>query len=150
MTTDVTIEAVDIAQVAREVAMDIFPKEDIQKLHNLSDDQWADILASPIFVKHLETMQREWNSAGNTEERIKVKAQTGVESLLEVYVRDIANERLPLRDRVEAGKFLAKLGDLGEPNVLGVGGSGGFQITLNIGNHKVSADASPKVIEHEH
>ena len=43
---------------------------------------------------------------------MRIKAATGLESQLEIYIRDIADPTIPLTQRVEAGKFLARLGEL--------------------------------------
>jgi hypothetical protein len=132
MATEQQLEifTIEFATLAREIAMDIFDIPDILKLHQLSDVEWAKIQENPRFQAMLKSMILEWNSASNTRERVKVKAATGLESMLEVYIRDINDDRIPLIQRVEAGKFLAKLGELGpEANVMGAGGSA---VTINI------------------
>jgi hypothetical protein len=125
------IFAVDFAALAREIAMDIFPLEDIIALHKLSDEEWQKIQSNQRFQAMLVSMTREWQSAANTRERVKVKAATGLESVLETYIREIVDTNIPLTQRVEAGKFLAKLGELGpEANLLG--GVSGSSVTINI------------------
>ena len=140
MTTRNEIFAVDLAAVAREVAMDILPIEEIQRLHQLSDERWIEITQNHKFQHMLHSMQVEWNAASNVPERVKAKASTAVEALLEVYVRDIMDPGIPLAQRVEAGKFLAKLGELGEKNVFGAASGERFSITLNIGASETHAD----------
>lgn len=132
MATDQPLEifAVDFAALAREIAMDIFDVEQILELHRLSDEEWLKIQQNARFQQMLLSMTQEWKSAVNTRERVKMKAATGLESVLENYIREIGDPRIPLVQRVEAGKFLAKLGELGpEANVLGGGGS---SVTINI------------------
>ena len=134
MTTDQPspseIFAVDLAALAREIACDIFPLEDILAVHRLSDEQWMKIQQMPTFTTMLVDMVREWQSAMNTRDRLKMKAATGLESQLEIYVRDIGDSSIPLIQRVEAGKFLARLGELdGNAQVQGGGGGG---VTINI------------------
>jgi len=132
MTTDAaTVFAVDLAALAREIAMDIFPVEQVLEIHKLTDEEWQKILANPSFQSMLGSMQRDWNSAANTRERVRVKAATGLEAMLEQYVREIGDEGIPLTQRVEAGKFLARLGELdGAHDGKGLGGSG--SVTINI------------------
>lgn len=125
--------AVDFAALAREIAMDIFPLDQVLELHRLSDEEWQRISNHPRFQAILSDISREWNSTISTAERVKVKAATGLESVLEVYIRAIVDDSIPLVQRTEAGRFLAKLGALGEHGLQGVGGSG-FHITLNIGD----------------
>ena len=146
MTTELAQEeifAVDFAALAREVAMDIMPLGDILKLHQMSDAEWQRISEHPKFVDMLSSMLLEWNATKSVKDRVKAKAATGLESQIEVYIRDIGDTTIPLAQRVEAGKFLARLGELdGNPNILGSGG-GGFQIVMNIGastqRHEVTA-----------
>jgi len=138
-----------MAAVAREVAMDILPLEDIQRLHQLSDEQWLEITQNNKFQHMLHSMQVEWNSASNTPERVKAKASTGLEAVLETYIRDILDASIPLAQRVEAGKFLAKLGELGDRNLLGAAAGERFSIVLNIGNETKTVDVQMPIIEGE-
>lgn len=150
MTTPTTAEvlAYDFATLAREVAQDIFPIHDILRLHQLDEEQWAQIQEHPTFVRMLREMQITWNSAHSTEDRIKAKAQTAIEATVEVYFRDIFDNSIPLAQRVEAGKFLARLGGIGERGA--ADGSDRFTITINMGAVSKSVDVQPmKTIEHE-
>jgi hypothetical protein len=132
--------AIDFATLAREIAMDIFPVEQLLALHQLSSEEWQRIQEHPRFVSMLASMQRDWNAAGNTRERVKVKSATGLESMLEIYIRDINDANIPLAQRVEAGKFLAKLGELDVQR----GGADGSAVTINIVTGK---DHQPITIE---
>jgi hypothetical protein len=145
MPTDVdplTAYAVDFATLAREIAQDIFTVEQIVSLHRLSDEEWTKIQVHPRFLEMLKDMQREWNSAANTKERVRVKAATGLETTLETFISEINNETIPLAQRVDAGKFLARLGELdGSNQSQGVIGGG---VTINI---VTSASRQPITIE---
>jgi hypothetical protein len=122
--------AVEFAALAREIAMDIFPIDQILELHRLSEEEWARIQDNQKFRQILGDMTREWNATATTGERVRTKAATGLESTLEVYIRAITDDNIPLAQRVEAGKFLARLGELdGSKGTIGIGGSG---VTINI------------------
>jgi hypothetical protein len=115
--------------------MDIFPPSEIIALHRLTEEEWERLQRNQKFQQMVADMSAEWNSAANTRERVKVKAATGLESVLETYIRDISDPGIPLNQRVEAGKFLARVGELdNSQQILGGGGGSGFHITLNIGN----------------
>ena len=131
MTTEpTTVFAVDLASLAREIAMDLFEVRQVLEIHRLSDDEWLRIAANPKFQDMLGAMTRDWQSAANTRERVKVKAATGLESMLETYIREIGDESIPLTQRVEAGKFLARLGELdGQRDKFGGSEAG---VTINI------------------
>ena len=138
---------VDFATLAREIAQDIFPLEQVIRLHNLSDEEWLRISAHPKFVSILNDMQREWNSASNTAERIKVKSQAGLETQLEILIADCGDPSIPLSQRTEAYRMLARLGDLDGQGKAAIGEK--FSITLNIGAATVKTEVKePKVIEH--
>lgn len=143
MTTELETLPVDFAALAREIAMDIYPLEDILQLHQLTDEQWGRIQTHPTFKAMLAEMLRDWNSASGTKERIRIKAATGLETMIETYINDISNGDIPLNQRVEAGKFLARLGEL-DPGVQVGGGGGGNGVTINI---ITKATQAPLVIE---
>lgn len=126
--------AVNFAALAREVAMDILPLPDILRLHQIDDEQWQHVQANQNFQKQLAGLVQDWNSASNTRERVKVKAATALEAQLEVLVNDIADSTIPLNQRVEAAKLLARLGDLDGARPEGAGER--FQISINIGDVK--------------
>jgi hypothetical protein len=136
------IFAVNFAALAREIAMDILPLKDILELHKLSDDEWARISANRPFQEHVARLSQEWNSAGNTRERVRIKAATGLESELETYVRDISDPTIPLVQRVEAGKFLARLGEL-DGAMAGQGSGQAFSINIQIGETVRHVDVTP-------
>ena len=136
--------AVDFATLAREIAQDIFDIEQIVRLHDLSDEEWRKIQAHPRFIAMLTDMQRDWNAAENTRQRVRIKAATGLESTLEVFIADIANPLIPLAQRTEAGKFLARLGELdgardGVPSGAGVV----INIVTSASKPPVTIDATP-------
>ena len=137
--------AVNLAQLAREIAMDIFPLDQILALHKLTDHQWEKIQDSQHFQRMLTSMITEWESAMNTRERLKAKAQTGLEMNLDSLVLDVSDLSIPLAQRVEAAKFLARIGEVdGSQGATG----NGFSITLNIGKIPTHVDVAPsKVIE---
>lgn len=130
------IFAVDFAALAREIAMDIFPIGDVLRLHDLSDEEWAKIQDHPKFQQILTEMIQDWNSAGSTLDRVRVKSATGLETVLHVYIHDIADRGIPLNQRVEAGKFLAKLGELDGSKIGGGALGSQFSISINIGDDK--------------
>lgn len=139
---------VDFATLAREIAQDIFPLEQVIKLHNLTDEEWLRISVHPKFTSILSDMQKEWNAADNTAARIKAKAQAGLESQIEVLITDCGDPSIPLSQRTEAYRMLARLGDLDGQGKVAIGEK--FSITLNIGQTSVKADVKEaKVIEHQ-
>lgn len=124
--------AVNFAALAREIAMDILPLADILRLHQLDDEQWMQVQANPSFQRQVSSLVQEWNSATNVKERTRTKAATGLESVLEVLVSDITDPLIPLGQRVEAAKLLARLGELDGAREQALGER--FSISINIGD----------------
>jgi hypothetical protein len=123
----------NFAKLAREIAMDMLELDELQKLHNLSDAEFKQVTENPRFIEMLNGMIGEWNSANNAPARIKMKAQTGIEAAMEVILQDAMSSGIPLNQRVEALKLLAKLGELDEkPGALGSGTGGGGGVTIQI------------------
>lgn len=146
------IFAIELAALAREIAMDILPIDQILQLHKMSDEEWQQIQENPRFKSMLADMVREWNATTSTRDRVRAKASTGLESVLETYIRAIADDSVSLAQRVEAGKFLARLGELdGQKEILSGGGVGGFSISINLGSAQpVQVTAQPgQIIEGE-
>lgn len=137
--------AVDLSVLAREIAMDIFEIKDLLRVHQLTDEEWMQIQENPRFKLMLADMMREWNATTSTIDRVRIKAATGVESVIEIYIRAIADPTIPLNQRVEAGKFLARLGELdgNKPVIPGGGAGGGFSINIHFGG----SDKPPVTIE---
>lgn len=127
------VQAVNLSKLARDVAMDIFPLDHIKATHQLSDEHWNEIFRDPHFVKMLGEMILDWRSASGTRERVKIKAQTAVEAALETFFVDMNDRDLPLVQRVDALKMVAKLGDLGEKDLVAAGGSGSVSISISLG-----------------
>jgi len=137
---------VNFAALAREIAMDILDLPDILKLHQLTNDEWTKISGNPLFQHQVAQLTREWQSATNTRERVKIKAATGLESELETFVREISDPTIPLVQRVEAGKFLARLGELDGARD-GMSAGQAFSINIQIGETVKHVDVTPKIID---
>ena len=138
--------AIDLAQLAREIAMDIFPVADVLKLHQLSDEDWQQIQENPRFKAMVEQMVREWNSAASTRERVKIKAATGLESKLEILITSLSDEAIPYTQRIEGAKFLARIGEI-EGNFQAGGNANPFSISINIGATMPPILAQARVID---
>jgi hypothetical protein len=135
---DATESAVNLAKLAREIAMDIFPLDKVLSVNRLSTEEWASIQQDPRFQRTLKEMIAEWNAAGNARERVRIKAATGFEMLMETYLEDAVKEDIPLIQRLEVGKLMARLGEL-EAQKAGSGG-GQVLIQINFGEKQVTQE----------
>lgn len=130
---------VKIVQLAREIAMDVVEIPAILKRYEVTNQEWERIQRHPRFDQILKAAIVEWQSAINTEQRIKVKAAV----LLEEWLGE-ANSRLhdrteSLAAKTELAKFLGRLAGLGIAGASIEGHSERFSLTINLG-----ADASLK------
>jgi hypothetical protein len=131
----------NFSRLAREIAMDILELDEILALHQLDAEEWQQIQADVRFQGMLDDMRRQWNSADNTKERVRVKAATGIEMALDTVVLELMNPTIPLAQRVSAFQMLAKLGDLEiKPDAPVVAPGDRVTISINIGG-------DPKVVE---
>lgn len=143
-----------LLKLAREIAIDLTPLDDILSNHNIEPIQFeAHIKNNKRFNMLLKSELEAWGSATNTPERVRLKAAAMVEEYLpELYAR-LNDNREKLADKVKGLEVVAKLGDLGSVNK---GASGDLAdkvtITINLGNsEKLEYNKSlpPKVIEHD-
>ncbi len=126
--------AVNLSRLARDLAMDIYEVDQIRQTYALSTEQFSRIVEEPQFAKMLRDMIVDWQSASGTAERVKVKSAVGVEIALDIIMADVVDRTVPLTQRIDALKLLARLGELGEKEAaLGGGGGSGVQININLG-----------------
>lgn len=138
-------------RVARELAMDLYPLDQILencKIDRREFDKWKD---NPRFLAYLSQFKEEWSAASNAHERAKIKASIVMEEFMQEAYTSLHSNKFPLNHRVELGKLVAKIAGMGEPKVAAGGGVGsGFSLSINIGSHeKVTISQQPaKVIDH--
>lgn len=143
-----------LVKLAREVAADIQPLETILNLYSLDRDAWDKLKANRKFQDLLFAEAEAWNSAQNTQDRVKLKAA----SMLEEFLPELNNrlhdidEALPAK--IEGVKVLTKIAGIGE-RADGAGGGGGerFTVTINLGEDSklitIDKELAPKTIEHD-
>lgn len=139
-------------RVAREIAMDLYPLDQILEnceVRGIEFDRWKD---NPQFLKYLKAFKEEWHSALNTHERTKIKAGIVMEDFMEEAYRDLHNKKMALNHRVELGKLVAKIAGMGEPKFNTAGGSGpAFSLSINIGSNDrvtITPDVSKTINHH--
>ena len=136
---------INLAKLAREIAMDILPIDKILDLNKIDDNTWERIEADPKFAAMLQDMITEWNATGNARSRIRVKSQTAVEALLEVLIHEVQYTDAPLAQKVDTVRQIARLGEL-EGREIGTGGaSDRVSIVINLGS--AAPEKPPMIIE---
>lgn len=118
--------------LAEELAARLRPAADIWLEHGVTTRADAEeILAVPMVMQMIEEAKARWLSAGNSEERIKLRARMSVEKSITGMHRSVNNPLLPLNHRTEALKLLARLGAVDNSGGMN-GGSGGGGVGVQI------------------
>lgn len=125
-------------RLAREIAMDMRPIDEILKVNEVPADQWAEISRSVTFQGYLRRFVEEWHSATNTRERVVLKSLAFVEESLPEFYARAHDPKESLNYKVEVLKTVARLADLGNGTRAAQGGGTGekFSVTINLGSDK--------------
>jgi hypothetical protein len=133
--------------LAREIAMNIHPVEDIIERHGIKREDFETILRNERFARLLEDAATSWEGALNTGERIKVKSLSMLEDWLASAYAMLHEPKHPLRDKVELAKLVGRFAGMGEKSTLDTNTADRVNITINLGAEKhVAAEFT---IEHE-
>jgi hypothetical protein len=145
----------DLVRLAREIAMDIVPIEDILKYYDITDEAWSKLQSNTKFQTLLGSEVESWSSALNTRERVIVKSASMLEEWLPELNARMHDNTEPLPAVIEAGKMLAKIAGLGDARGEGGGAIGErFVINISMGPQiapiEIMKEVTSKVtIEHE-
>lgn len=143
-------DATRMLALAREIAADLRTVNEILEIHKVTTPEWERIRTNPQFTKLLQSCIEEWNSAGNTPERIKLKSLIFIEEALPEFYSRAHDPKETLTAKTEVLKTVSRLA--------GVGGNAGDQVnagermvvTINLGaDHqlKIEKEVTSKVIE---
>lgn len=137
-----------VVAVAREIAINHKPIDDILSEYKLSEEEWKAMQEAPDFVRILQSEIISWQSAENTVERTRLKAA----ALLEMWLEE-ANARLydkdeSLNSKVALAQLIEKMAGISSRGGDGDAG-GGFRVVINIGGQDLTFEktVTPKVIE---
>jgi len=134
-----------LLRLAREVATDLHGIEDILKHYSIQPEQWESIKEDARFLTLLKSELEAWNAAGNTPERVKLKAAMLIEEWL-VQANHLAHSNEPLSSKTELMKFLASLAQMGRGHADAGAAGEGFKITINLGaDHKLKFERKPVI-----
>jgi hypothetical protein len=100
--------------LANELAKDIMEAPDILKSLGIEFEEYETIKETRAFKELYIQALAEWQSAANTQKRVKLKAATAVEAALPTFWKDFNNPNENLNARVGLLTTLAKIGGLGQ------------------------------------
>jgi hypothetical protein len=145
----------DIAmlRLAREIAMDVHPIEEILTTHGIDQPYWEALNSSPIFQSVLKSAVEEWQSATNTSERVKLKSMVFVEEALPEFYARAHDPKEPLAAKTEVLTTIARLAGMGVNGVDNATAGERMTVTINLGADKqlkIEKDITPRSSEIEY
>jgi ribosomal protein L7/L12 len=148
--TPVNVELL-ASRLAREVARDLVPIDQICERYKIDDDTYERILRHPLFQQRLQEEVDIWNASTPRAitERISAKAATMIEeSLIEVYEL-VHDKNQPMSAKIEALKWASKLAGVGEREAKDMLPGERVRFNIYIGDKKVSLEKEvvPTTIE---
>ena len=152
VTVDAPVTELKLLQIAREIAMDIRPIDEILTTHNVTEAQWEAIKATPRFQTYIESEASSWHGSLNTHERVKLKAAAMLEEWLPELNQRMHDRSESLNAKIEAGKLARDLAGFAK-NGVGVESLGDkFSVTINLGQDaslKFEKQLPPIIIDAE-
>lgn len=127
-----------LIRLAREVAMDMAPLEEVLGRLGFTLQQFSELQRWPKFQRQLAAEVASWESAVNTHERVKLKSAAMIEDWLPEAHQRLHDRAESLAAKGEVAKLITRLAGMGEErNVLGSASSDGgqrFTLVINIGD----------------
>ena len=146
------INEVVLLKLAREIAMDIRPLDEVLEIHKIKPEKWEEIKENRYFQGVLLHEVEAWQSAMNTPERVKLKSLAFVEEALPEFYARAHDPKEPLNAKVEVLKTIAKFGGIGGSNFDASLGGERLSVTINLGSDHsltIEKEITSKVIDHE-
>ena len=134
--------------VAYEIASQLYDLYDILERHGWSEDDFRRIGTSDVFRQMVQEAKREWSTT-DAETRIRLKAKIATEEgMLPIYSM-VDDSDIPPVVRLDAFKTLSRMAGLDAVVRSSTdGGSGKFQIVLNLGgNQPMTIDGKTVEVE---
>ena len=129
--------------------------EDSRTLLNrlgFTTDDYLELSESRTFKAILAQATAEWEGAGNTHKRVRLKAATNIEEALPTLYLDLTNKKEALSSRVKLGELLARIAGLSNPEPVAPGAGQSFNLQINLGGGVkplIIAGSQNLTLEHE-
>ena len=108
------------------------PETVLTRLGFTSED-YMELSETRVFRQMLREAQAEWEGAGNTHKRIKLKAAVNIEEALPHFYLAMTSEKEPLSAKVKAFEAVSRVAGLGNPEPVGAGAGQFFKLEINLG-----------------
>lgn len=138
-----------LATIAREIATNVYPIEDIIAKFDLTPAQYAaHVFPNGYFQTLLQSYAAEWESIKSTNKRLAFQAAAALEQSLPALAHRMGSKSEDFADAVGAAKLFTQLAGAGaQPGVPTTEAGQRFSIQINIGDHTVSVATTEEVPE---
>jgi hypothetical protein len=105
----------------------------IIKRLGFTSEEYVALTETRAFRLMLLQAQAEWEGAGNTHKRIKLKAAVNIEEALPHFYHAMIDPKEPLSAKVKAFEVVSKVAGLGIPEPVAAGNGQFFKLEINLG-----------------
>jgi hypothetical protein len=142
----------DLRALALEIAKGIKTPAETMRDLGVEEEKWVSLENNRVFKAMLLAANAEWSGASNTQKRVKLKAATNVEMSLPAFYKAMIDPNEHLVNRAKILEIMAKIGQLGVPEVAGAVNNGQyFKLEINMGEGKpalvVNMGRGPELVE---
>lgn len=135
-------------KLAREIAMDIRPLDEILQVHEVVASDWEVMQKSGTFQRYLRSAIEEWSSATNAAERVRAKSLAMVEESLPEFYARMHDSRETLPAKTELLKTIARFAGVGASPDFKNGGGEKMVVTINLGaDNQLRIERDMKTVE---
>lgn len=140
-----------LRELAAGLAKDMEDTDALLARLGFTRDDYNTLSETRAFKAMLNQALSEWEGASNTHKRIRLKAATNIEQALPHFYHAMTDDKEPLSSRVKAFEVVARVGNLGNPDVIPPGGGQFFKLEINLGGGRAPlvieniADSAPNV-----
>jgi hypothetical protein len=127
-----------LRNLAVGLAQNIRTPDEILTELGFSEDDWRLLERSRTFKRMLEQAQAEWNAAGSTHKRVKLKAGINIELSLPQFYQDMVDVGHPLGARVRLLEAMTTLAGMPQQEAAKEQAPGAqFKLEIHLGGDRV-------------
>ncbi len=107
------LDDLTLQRLAQELARDVYSPRDVLARFGIEPEVFQKFIrTTPTFVRHFTEAHTMWHSAGNTSERVQLKAQAMFEEWLGEADRLFHDQNQPMSAKMELLKTVGRVGGL--------------------------------------
>ena len=134
MGTNLTVdEELRLRNLANGIVRQIEDPAAVLARLGFTSEDYTTLAETRAFRLMLMQAQSEWEGAGNTHKRIKLKAAVNIEEALPHFYHAMTDPKEPLSAKVKAFEVISKVAGLGVPDPVAAGNGQFFNLQINLG-----------------